>query len=288
MNTKLRLFDHYQRRIGIAIVLLAISSSPEISQAETNTCKEVTRLPFVINASGTWCLKKSHVSRGTSGPAIEITRNNVVLDFNGFHITSRAGSSADTIGVQVDRKNTIQIRNGTVRGFRKGIVVSSAGMIEIDDMIARGNHEVGIKFSGVTVGSLRNNTVSSTGGTPLNVSISGIEVSGNSSDIRIIENDVDNTRDHASESTYGIRMQASASIVQGNRITNSAQHGIYSSNNTGVLIEGNKVTNPSGDVSDDYGIRMNAGSSTMYKDNMVMGFDRPFRSGIDAGGNFGI
>src|SRR6266446_1335538 len=111
----------------------------------------ISSLPFTISSSGSYYLTKN--LNVTTGDAITITANQVTLDLNGFTISSTASPAGRTGILLASFPNTdITIGNGHI----KGGVVYSGGTYS---------------GSGFTDGINRS-------GTPFNVLVSGVSVSG--------------------------------------------------------------------------------------------------------------
>jgi hypothetical protein len=91
---------------------------------------QITYLPYIISAPGTYLLRSDLSYTSQQGFAINILTNlagSVVLDFNGHKITG-AGAGSQSFGVQVGggseyALNTypITIRNGSLQGFFIGV-----------------------------------------------------------------------------------------------------------------------------------------------------------------------
>ena len=109
-------------------VLLAVALGPAASRAETVNCAPITTLPTIIAAQGIYCFT-GHLSTAiTSGNAIDIQTNNVILDLNGFKLGGlAAGAGTTAIGIHALDRQNITIKNGTVRGFLRGIQLEASG-----------------------------------------------------------------------------------------------------------------------------------------------------------------
>ncbi len=144
--------------------MIAFSAAP--ANAEVTACQEVTALPFVINASGVWCLKKNLSKNKLKGNAILIRKNNVVLDLNGFRLFGGAGAASVTSGIRTINKSNIVIRNGTIEGFYRGIYLQnengSSSDHLVEDIHATENHFAGMQVEGENL-LVRNNHVTGTG-----------------------------------------------------------------------------------------------------------------------------
>lgn len=151
---------------ALASLLMSIPAS-----AETTQCTEITSVPFTIVASGVYCLKKVISTAMTSGNAITINANNVVIDFNDFRLGGlSAGPETNAIGVYASDRQNITIRNGSIRGFAAGIRLdqATAGLSTghvIEDNLLDGNTTLGISVNGSDI-VVRRNRVVNTDSTP--------------------------------------------------------------------------------------------------------------------------
>jgi hypothetical protein len=87
-----------------------------------STCTPITSLPNTITTPGVYCLTSDLATNVTSGNAIEIVTDNVVINLNGHTLDGQtAGLGTSTNGIYAYQRQNITIRNGTVRGFLFGI-----------------------------------------------------------------------------------------------------------------------------------------------------------------------
>jgi nitrous oxidase accessory protein NosD len=229
----------------------------------------------------------------TSGNAIEITTDNVVINLNGHRLDGlAAGLSTNAMGIYAFQRKNITIKNGTIRGFAYGIVLddivapytASQGHI-IENIRADMNTTLGIGVLGQ--GSLiRNNMVVKTGDPANEIDvIIGIGVKGPG--VRVLNNDIIETREKTNHSAYAICiLEAPGAVVENNRIGNASlgdgtSVGIYIFKSDKVLVINNRLTTMN------YGIWYLFGSSSgKFRDNLT--YDAPFpgvHSGTDAGNN---
>jgi hypothetical protein len=88
----------FAAQIVFAFFLLALFSN--FVQAETVNCTAITALPYTISTQGVYCLTGNLSTGMTSGSAITIATNNVVLDLNGFKIGGlAAGPDTNATGI---------------------------------------------------------------------------------------------------------------------------------------------------------------------------------------------
>ena len=278
------------RYIGtqIVIVFFLFAFFSNVVWAETTECTIITSLPYTISTQGIYCLKENLVTDITSGSAITINSNNVVINLNGYRLGGLpAGPSTDAIGIYANEQENITIRNGTVRGFFIGIWLSdrppyttSHGYL-IEDIYAEMNAYIGIDVHG-RGNTIRNNQVVNTGGSTATKYAHGIISFGPGA--YVLNNDVVETKGQSTASAYGVYLNSgSGAVVENNRIWNSslgtgASHGIYILSSSDVLVSNNRV------------ITMNSGvyydtATGGYSDNLTIGVTDPYTGGTDAGGN---
>jgi len=123
----------------VAVVLFSLSVFAVdgvvlINQASVNAAGG---FPYKITVSGSYKLSSNLVLTVGGVDAIDINADNVVLDLNGFSITSvdtictgtpvaSCISTGFTSGV-LSNKNNISVMNGNVTGFRIGVSLNGAG-----------------------------------------------------------------------------------------------------------------------------------------------------------------
>jgi hypothetical protein len=95
--------------------------------AETTICTVITQamLPYTITAPGIYCVDQKLTVNMTSGAAITVASNNVVLDLNANAIGNLAAPAATTqaIGVLANSRQNVTVQNGIVRGFYSGVAL---------------------------------------------------------------------------------------------------------------------------------------------------------------------
>ena len=222
-----------RRMLALLAVVPTLALNTTTARAETVNCTAITTIPTVISVQGVYCFTANLATNINTGIAIDIQTNNVVLDLNGFKLgglSSGFGTAAHGIHA-LDRQN-ITIKNGTVRGFLKGIFLENVSLSQghvVEAVRADQNTLVGIEVDGAG-NIVRNNQVVATGGTTTlpNASATGILMSG--SGPRALNNDVINTFKQGSGIATGINFNgATGSFAVNNRIT-TADRGIDYSN----------------------------------------------------------
>jgi parallel beta-helix repeat protein len=246
--------------------------------AETINCTAITSLPSIITTQGVYCLSGDLATDMATGNSIEIQTNNVTIDLNGHKLGgAAAGPGTTAIGIYALDRNNITIRNGTIRGFRFGILLednstgfASSGGHVLEELRTDANTIVGLYVFG-RGNIIRNNQVLNTGGSTIVNPVFGILADGPST--RLMSNDVNGTNGGTSNSAYGIYVaSAPNSFIENNRISDgngSTAYGIYVSNAANNIIENNRIASTNGA----------AGACGIYVDATITGY------GISISGN---
>jgi copper-binding protein NosD len=207
----------------LVLIALVVGAAP--ARAETVNCTPILALPAVITVQGIYCFTGDLATAMTSGNAIDIQTNNVVLDLNGFKLGGLAGGLGTTaVGIYALDRQNITIKNGTIRGFQMGIFLDDTGLSQghvVEDIRADLNTFMGIQVRG-TGNIVRNNQVVATGGSTAfgaNAYAFGIVVSHGYGP-RVLNNDVINTRGQGTGIGRGISLQVEdGGLAVNNRIT---------------------------------------------------------------------
>ena len=254
---------HIAKLAASLLVLVALVFSATPTQAETVNCTAITALPVVITVQGIYCFTGDLSTSITSGNAIDIQTNNVVLDLNGHKLGGlAAGLGTVAIGISASNRQNLTIRNGTVRGFLRGMVLDNSTVSQghiVEDIRADQNTLVGIEVRGSGI-IVRNNQVVATGGTTVfgaDANAFGIVVVG--AGPRVLNNDVIDTVKQGTGTASGIFLQfVTGGLVVNNRVTVAGR-----------------------------GIDYDAGTSSTgkYRDNVTFDVTTPFTGGTDIGNN---
>ncbi len=262
------------------------------AKAETINCTEITAVPFVITVQGVYCFKSDKASAVPNGNLIEIQTNNVTIDLNGFKLGgSGAGTGTNANGIFAEDQKNITIRNGTIRGFFKGVQITqdtgtSSGHL-LEDLLLDQNRFTGAQVEG-SGNVIRNNRVVNTGPSDGSTAAIGIRLVSASNSV-IADNVVSGTSETGTAS--GIIVTLSALVeVRGNTVLDArdatTKRGIDIGNSTDVTVIGNRILNAAGTGTT--GIIDEFSSSTGLNciDNTVAGFTTAL-SGCDfsAGNN---
>jgi hypothetical protein len=275
--------------LGTAMVGAALSA-PGVS-AETTICTVISVLPYTISAQGSYCLDRNLSTAMTTGAAITINTDFVVLDLNGFKVGGGSGGpGTQTSGVFAQNHKNITVKNGNIRGFLRGVYLkdtsgtftSSQGHL-VEDVRADQNTFAGIVVEG-RGNVVRNNQVVDTTGTTVNGANSdaiGLVVNGPGS--RVINNDSTETVAVGTGTAYGIQISAAdGAVVENNRVGNSVlvsgSTAISLASGDDVLVVGNRMATMGLGV-------VFAAANGKYRDNITSGVTTAYTGGTDAGNN---
>jgi len=272
--------------LNLSILLLAAPGA----WAETINCTPITSLPEVIDVQGIYCFTGNLATSMASGNAIYIQANNVTIDLNGWklgNLAAGAGTGANGI-IAVQRKN-ITIRNGTIRGFNRGIsligispyTISQGHLVE--DIRADRNTYIGIEVMG-RGNIVRRNQVLDTGGATGTDSARGMILMGSGG--RALNNNISSTTATSTGTAIGLHlMEANGAVVEGNRIDGVSSgtgntYGLHIENSNDVLIRANSI------ISAKFGIWFNASNSGgKYMGTLISNVTTPYQGGGTAVGD---
>ncbi|MHC4394505.1 MAG: right-handed parallel beta-helix repeat-containing protein [Planctomycetota bacterium] len=221
--------------IVVIVGVLALSSAnnagnlePSAAPAPTmKTLDEVeARIPipgssspigtFVISSAGSYYLT---ADRYANDDGIRVDVDNVTIDLNGYNLIG----SAINNGVYMRMKNNVEIRNGTVRNFDRGIYESdtSGKNHRIINVRAASNDLDGIHLKGSN--HLVKDCTVSGNGTSASIDVYGIYVGIGST---VTGNTTHNNGTSASATVIGIYACGSGCTVTGNTSHNNGGNGI--------------------------------------------------------------
>lgn len=196
----------------------------QAAQSYSNCTGFVDSLPATISAPGTWCLKKDLSTAMTTGRAISIAADDVILDCNDFKIGGLGagpGSTATGVASALNSPNrNTTIRNCNIRGFATGIALYGGGGHLVEHNRMDNNLYGGIVIEGLNNDVHKNNLVRHNiiqtigGGTSQYNDLHGIHA-----DADIHDNLVANIETHFSgPSLYGIRISGVGTVASNNTI----------------------------------------------------------------------
>jgi hypothetical protein len=209
--------------------LLACLALPATAPAdETLLCRRyITAVPFTILIPGHYCFAEDVRTSISTGNAITIAADDVLLDLNGFTLDgTAAGPGTQANGIVTSDRRDITVRNGNVRGFFNGLQLGFGGArvaaITVERMRADRN-VVGILVNGLGGGHVvRDNVVTNSGSStdPDARNGGGIAVRGGGD---IINNVVTHT---VGDDPVAIGLSGGLQTVVNNRVADSGKIGI--------------------------------------------------------------
>ena len=264
---------------GLALLagLVAAPGSARAAQDYDNCTGFIDSLPAIISTQGVWCLRKNLGTAITSGSAIRITTNNVIIDCNDLKIGGlAAGDDSKAYGINALNRQNITVRHCNVRGFLEGIRLDGGAGHLVEDNRLDNNLRNGILVGGDN-NLVQRNRVYDTGGAPK-------ETFGINANADVIDNTVAGV--FSTDFAYGIFVRG-AYKVRNNRIRGlQGDRPVYgiSFHSPGSMVDGNHVAVPAG--TSGTGIRGdNSGNGVACSNNVVAGFSIAMDSCVDAGGN---
>jgi hypothetical protein len=275
--------ERARTKIRIVTIIVAITLLFSLNQlqpsADAADCTVISSLPYAISAPGKYCLDGDLTSPNTSS-VITINADNVILDLNGFTISSGFFPPGPGIGTTPGHRS-ITIRNGTLKGFEEAIRLTFTRFAVIEDIRVQSCFYIGINVSSSNGTMVRNNQIVDTVGTPSlgTGNVIALLVSGTANNI--LNNDiVDTTTTSSGVVADAIELNPSdRSVVENNRIEHTTGTAIYISSSSGnAMIVNNRI------VRSNTGIHF-AGPSGIYRDNIALGCDTPYSGGTNAGNN---
>jgi hypothetical protein len=278
------------KRCLLALVLLGLvmMSKPAVGADCTDF---ISSLPYTITAQGIYCFTHSLDANITTGSAIIINSNNVTINLYGYKLGGQLGGPATQAnGIYASNKKNIAIRNGTIRGFYRGILLqndspyTTGGPYVIEDLRADANTYVGIVMHG-RGNTIRNVGVVNTGGSTVISDAWGIVSRGPGA--RIHNNNIFETKEQGTGLAGGILINTGdgtylAYNVSGNTApsTTGTSYGILIQDSANVIVRNNNVTMMTKGI---LFSALGAGASGIYMDNLASGCVDPFTGGYPAG-----
>jgi hypothetical protein len=209
----------------------------------------------------------------------------VILDLNGYEIAGTGNAATLAIGVRAVDRQDVVLRNGSVRGFLKGVSIENGGSSRghvVRNLRAIDNTYVGLWVEGGG-STLRNNLVLGTGGTTAsgpNADVHGIVAQGFG--LRVRDNDAIGTTAVGTAYAVGIDVYGTSALVERNRVSNEAiaggAIGIRINNGTDALVTANRLLRL------EFGILFQSADGK-YQGNLTSQVATPYTDGTPAGNN---
>jgi hypothetical protein len=171
---------------------------------QSGTCTPITTVPTTITTSGVYCLTGHLLYTLTTGTAITVDVNGVVIDFNGYRLLSSFGPAYPVTAVEVTAEKNVTIRNGAISEFNIGVNSAARSTIVEDMRLFDGVFGIQTNAGGSVI---RRNYFHQT--------FSSILVYGPNS--RVVDNDI--VGETGNNAGNGILIYAQNAFVVGNRLS---------------------------------------------------------------------
>jgi hypothetical protein len=155
---------------GLMAATALVLASGVARADETTFCNAyITSLPYTITTQGHYCFNRNLSTAQTTGAAITINTDFVVLDLNNFKLGGgSAGLATAAIGVLATDHSNITVRNGNIRGFAIAIKLYGTTAAQsvnhlVENNVLDGNTSTGVWIHGSN-SVIRNNQILNTGG----------------------------------------------------------------------------------------------------------------------------
>jgi hypothetical protein len=178
-----------------------------VAADETTLCNaKITTLPYTINLQGHYCFDRNLSTAITTGNAITINSDFVVLDLNNFKLGGgSAGLGTQAVGIFANNRKNVTVRNGNIRGFFIGIGLdgSQSGGNVIENNVLDSNTFIAVFVGGDGI-VLRNNLISATGGNTVGLDTRTGGIVSSSSDLVVVSDNIISNTFNPTGDVYGI------------------------------------------------------------------------------------
>jgi putative Ig domain-containing protein len=247
---------------SLLLILAMAVGATVLARAETVDCTPIATLPAVLTVQGLYCLTANLSTASTTGNAIDVQAPNVVLDLNGFTLDgSGAGAGTQAVGIHALNQVNITIKNGTIRGFLRGIFLEDAGGSQghvVDNVRADRNTYVGLQVEGKGIVVRQSQSAGTGGTTTFGADANAIGILAAGVGPRVVENDVTDTTKQGTGTAVGIQFKATT---------------------VGGLAEDNRITTA------DKGVEFLVGGTGKCRNNLIFSVTTPFVGCTDASNN---
>lgn len=135
-----------------AVTVPSVSAEFYMIAGSRGVGTEIKALPYTISSSGFYYITKNLTcAAGVHG--ILINADNVTVDLMGFSLIGPGGTGSNYDGISILGRSTVEIRNGTVRGFKRyGIGESSVSGVghRVFNMRLKNNGSHGVYLLGTS------------------------------------------------------------------------------------------------------------------------------------------
>lgn len=283
------------------LIALSLTGPAQGARSFDNCSGYINALPAVITTQGTYCMNKDLSTTLSSGAAVTILTNNVILDCNDYKL-GNLGAGVDThmIGIYSLNRLNHTVRNCNVRGFQNGILLgtepeATGGGHIVEDNRLEASRMLGIAVSGA--GSIvRNNRVVDTGEGDPEAGDSAIGISV-ALGVDVVDNTVDgvtNFRRPTGAQVRGIYAYVNEGDIERNTVRNISGtnggpgganvHFIRANYSSGTIVD-NRI---SGELAESEVAIYCTESLAIARDNIALNTTQGVVTCIDAGNNFHV
>jgi len=220
----------------ILSLLAVLAFLPERGAAQISYGTAITTVPYNITKAGVYRFTKDLGYTGLTKYAIGVEATDVVIDLNGYELVAVSGTTNVATGIQCP-ENRVTIKNGSIRGFLNGVVVT-ADYSRVTGLLVANCLASGISVLG-NHSEISHNRVSQTGGSGNNGLYSiGIALTGTNGTVN--DNDVQTTFQTDTNGHYsdGIRIRGCQNvIVSNNRVTDTEPLTPTKATSTGIATD---------------------------------------------------
>ena len=271
-----------------AALLLCAPLAAFAGESRDNCVGWIDSLPAQLDTAGTWCMRGNLTTASAGGGGgIQINRNNVVVDCNGYRIENTLPGNRSS-GIWASGTNHI-VRNCDVRGFFVGVLMSGASNTIEDNLLQDIGH-VGIQTDPTTV--IRRNHILRVGGDATFEGHNAGIVGGSDITDNVIDTVFANPLVNLNGFVTGISVSGSFGAIERNRIRNlqpagnGYAWGIHAASSQNY-IRYNHIVGPALNKAAQYSIYCQGGESHA-RDNIVSGFAYTWTSGPTSGITYSI
>ena len=141
--------------LGACLSLLTLATANAWETASGIAGTPIASVPFTISAPGRYFLVSNLTYGLTTGAAITIGADEVILDLNGASLHGPGGTTS-AIGVLVASRHTVTIQNGDIDGFGLGIELAVNSAQNIVDNLRLNANQTGVFVVNGTLNIVKN------------------------------------------------------------------------------------------------------------------------------------
>jgi Calx-beta domain/FG-GAP-like repeat len=246
----------------------------------------IVTVPYVAAKPGRYRLARSLPSAASSGAAITVDADDVLVDLERQSLWNSAGAGTLACGVYARNRRRLTVQGGVLQGFLVGVFLAAdEPYAQPQGSIVRGVRALGSSYAGVWIEG-RGNVLSGvearhTGGATVfgpDASAFGLLAVGPGA--HVSKNVVSDTFGNGGGAGFGIALASGdGSLLSLNRISDPVatwdSTGLLVQGSANVLASGNRVTNMG------FGLVFAEGASGTYRRNVMDGVIVPYVGGTD-------